>query len=69
MRAPVAAAEVYGKPGISVPLEMRVDSRHLNVGFLALSGRCTVTSLTTANSHKRKSDALVCRIDFYIAAR
>ncbi len=33
---------------------MRVDSKHCNVGFLALSGRCTVTSLTTAHSHKRK---------------
>ncbi len=32
---------------------MRVDSKHRNVGFLALSGRCTVTSLTTANSHNR----------------
>ena len=44
---------VYGKPVIPVPLEMRVDSKHRDVGFLALSGRCTVTSLTTANSHKR----------------
>ncbi len=31
--------EVYRKPGISVPLEMRVDGKHRNVGFLALSGR------------------------------
>ena len=44
---------VYGKEGITVPLEMRLDSKHRNVGFLALSGRCTVTSLTTANSHNR----------------
>ena len=53
MRVPVATAEVYRKPGVSVPLEMRVDSKHRNVGFLALSGRCTVTSLTTAPSQKR----------------
>ncbi len=33
---------------------MRVDSKHRHVGFLALSGRFTVTSLTTAPSHKRK---------------
>ncbi len=32
---------------------MGVQSWHRNVGFLALSGRCTVTSLTTASSHKR----------------
>ena len=32
---------------------MRVDSKHRNVGFLVLSGRCTVTSLTTAHSQKR----------------
>jgi len=38
---------------ISVSLEMRLDSKHRNVGFLTLSGRCTVTSLTTAHSHKR----------------
>ncbi len=31
---------------------MRVDSKHRNVGFLALSGRCTVKSLTTAPSQK-----------------
>ena len=30
---------VYGKPEFSVYLEMRVDSRHRNVGFPALSGR------------------------------
>jgi len=45
---------VYGKPVIAVPLEMRVDSKHRNVGFLALTGRCTVTSLTTAHSQKEK---------------
>ncbi len=44
---------LYRKPGICVHLEMRVDSKHRNVGFLALSGRCTVTSLTTAHSQKR----------------
>jgi hypothetical protein len=44
---------LYGKPGIAVPLEMRVDGKHRNVGFLALSGRCTVTPLTTAPSHHR----------------
>ena len=32
---------------------MRVDSKHRNVGFLALSGRCTVTSLTTVPSQHR----------------
>ncbi len=32
---------------------MRLDSKHRKVCFLALSGRCTVTSLTTASSHKR----------------
>jgi hypothetical protein len=46
---------MYGKPVFTVPLEMRVDSKHQNVGFLALSGRSTVTSLTTAHSQKRKS--------------
>ena len=30
---------VYGKEVISVPLGMRVDSKHHDVGFLALSGR------------------------------
>ncbi len=43
---------LYRKPVFPVHLEMRVDSKHRNVGFLALSGRCTVTSLTTASSHK-----------------
>ncbi len=32
---------------------MGVDSKHRNVGFLALSGRCTVTSLTAAHSQQR----------------
>ncbi len=31
--------ELYGKEVIPVPLEMRVDSKHCNFGFLALSGR------------------------------
>ncbi len=30
---------LYRKPGFCVPLEMRVDTKHRNVGFLALSGR------------------------------
>jgi len=44
---------VYGKVVISVHPRMKVDSKHRDVGFLALSGHCTVTSLTTAYSHKR----------------
>ena len=35
---------------------MGVDTKHRNDGFLALSGRCTVTSLTTAHSQKRTLD-------------
>ena len=31
--------EIYGKPVFTVPLEIRVDSKYRNVGFLALSGR------------------------------
>ena len=34
---------------------MGVDTKHRNVGFLALSGRCTVTSLRSAPSQKRSS--------------
>jgi hypothetical protein len=30
---------VYGKVVFTVPLEMRVDCKHRNVGFPALSGR------------------------------
>ena len=59
----MAAAEVYRKPGITVHLEMGVDSKHRNVGFLALSGRCTVTSLTTASSQQRKSQGFFRRVD------
>ncbi len=52
-RVQMKTLPVYGKQVIAVPLEMRVDSKHRNVGFLALSERCTVTSLTTAHSHNR----------------
>ncbi len=45
---------LYRKPGIAVPLEMSVDTKHRNVCFLALSGHCTVTSLTTAYSQELK---------------
>ncbi len=45
--------ELYGKEVIPVPLEMRVDSKHRNVGFLALSGRSKVGHPRSAHSHKR----------------
>ncbi len=63
---PLHCTQLYGKPGISVSLEMRVDSKRRNVGFLALSGRCTVTSLTTAPSHNRKFGTADHYIDFHI---
>ncbi len=41
-RVQMKTLPVYGKQVIAVPLEMRVDSKHRNVGFLALSGRSKV---------------------------
>ncbi len=60
---------VYGKEVISVHPKMKVNCKHRNVGFLALSGRCAVTSLTTASSHKRTFERLFSRIDSLIHDR
>ncbi len=38
---------------IPVPLEMRVDSKHRNVGFPVLSGREPQGAFESANSQKR----------------
>ncbi len=35
-------------------MDMRVDTKHRNVGFLALSGHSKVGHPRSANSHKRK---------------
>ena len=45
--------ELYGKPGFSVHLEIRTDSKHRNVCFLALGGRCKVATLTAAYSQEQ----------------
>ncbi len=60
---PTRSYGMYRKTVIPVPLEMRVNGKYHNVGFLALSGRCTVTSLTTAHSQQRKSQGFFRRID------
>ncbi len=62
--AGAGSVRVYGKQGFAVHLEMRLDSKHRNVGFLALSRRCTVTSLTTACSQDRTlTTKLACRFE------
>ena len=55
---------VYGKVVISVHPRMKVDSKHRDVGFLALSGHCTVTSLTTAYSHERTFGAHIGPVSY-----
>ena len=44
---------MYRKEEFAVSLEMRVDSKHRNVGFLALSGRSKVGHPRSAHSQKR----------------
>ncbi len=41
---------MYGNGGITVHLEMGVDSKHRNVGFLALSGRWSLVAFESACS-------------------
>jgi len=48
-----AGGEIAFSGGFTVHLEMGVDSKHCNVGFLALSGRSKVGHPRSAHSHKR----------------
>ncbi len=43
----------FGCVNAPIPLETNIDGKHRNVGFLALSGRCTVTPLISAHSQER----------------